>query len=264
MHTYSFNFWYQFDLHRGKIIALFLFFATVGLFAQSKKNRFHQQEKYETNKPKKEINLPNYDEKLLHYGFFLGLNYDRTIVNYSKAYFQDSLYANITPVGEGGFSLGFLMNFRLHDQLAFKIVPSVGFYTRSLNYTFSREDTLEGNPLQITQAVETSIIEMQFLFKYRSLRRKNTRMYVVAGVKPGIRAGGKKSEPGELKLGVTRFDFCIEYGAGIEIYFPYFKWSPELRFSHGIVNINDGGGGFYNRPIQSLFTHTVSLYFFFE
>ncbi|MFN0049415.1 MAG: porin family protein [Cytophagales bacterium] len=265
MQTHSFNFWHQFHLHWRKLIFLSFFFASFCSFSQtqSKRNRLNQQDKYEVNKVKKDINLPNYDEKFLHYGFFLGLNYDRTILKYSEAYFSDSIYKSITPLGEGGFSLGFLMNFRLHDQVAFKIVPSVGFYTRSVNYQFSRKDTLIGNPIESVQAVETSFIEMQFLVKYRSLRRKNTRMYVVAGVKPSIRAGGKKSEDGQPTLGISRFDFSIEYGAGIEIYFPYFKWSPELRFSHGLINLRQTGG-LYNTPLQALYTHTVSLYFFFE
>lgn len=263
MQTYSFNFWHQFYLPRGKIAFLFLFFVATLAVGQSKKNRVNLQEQYDVNQQKKDIHLPNYDEKLLHYGFFLGLNYDRTIVRFAETYFQDSLYKSITPVGEGGFALGFLMNLRLHDQLAFKIVPSVGFYTRSINYQFSRRDTLINNPTESTQSVETSFIELQFLMKYRSLRRKNTRMYVVAGVKPAIRAGGKKSDSSEQRLSVSRFDFCIEYGAGIEIYFPYFKWSPELRFSHGLINLNDSGG-LYNRPLESIFTHTISLYFFFE
>ncbi len=263
MQTYSINFWHQFNLYRGKIIFSILLFICVSSYSQSKRNRVNQQEQYEVNQQKKDIHLPNYDEKLLHYGFFLGLNYDRTIIKYAETYFSDSLYKNITPVGEGGFALGFLMNFRLHDQLAFKIVPSVGFYTRSINYQFSRVDTILSNPIESTQSVETSFIELQLLMKYRSLRRKNTRMYVVAGIKPAIRAGGKKSDASEQRLGITRLDFCIEYGAGIEIYFPYFKWSPELRFSHGLVNLSEPGG-LYNRPLESIFTHTVSLYFFFE
>ncbi len=262
MQTYSSNFWHQFHLHGRKVAFFLLLLVASGtIYAQSKKNRINQQEQYERNKPKKDIYLPNYDEKLLHYGFFLGVNYDRTILQYSDAYFTDSTYKKITPVGEGGFALGFLMNIRLHDQLAFKIVPSVGFYTRTVNYEFLKPDPALELPNPSPQSIETSFIEMQFLLKYRSLRRKNTRFYAVAGVKPSIRAGGKKNETQTLAL--SRFDFCIEYGAGIEIYFPYFKWSPELRFSHGLVNLNTGNG-IYNRPLTSILTHTVSLYFFFE
>jgi hypothetical protein len=32
-------------------------------------------------------------------------------------------------------------------------------------------------------------------------------------------------------------DFTIEAGMGFEIYFKYFKFAPEIRFSHGINNI---------------------------
>lgn len=223
-----------------------------------------QQERYVRNKPKKEINLPNYDEKLLHYGFFLGLNYDRVNIRHASAFFNDSIYKSVTPIGEAGFSLGFLMNVRLHDQLAFKIVPSVGFYTRTLEYRLNYLDSLNFiTEMESKKTAEMSMIETQFLLKYRSLRRKNTRMYLVGGFKPSVRAGGRRSDGSNQRLSVSRFDFSVEYGAGLEIYFPYFKWSPEIRFSHGLININEGNG-FYNRPIASMLTHTVSLYFFFE
>lgn len=263
MPSHSTYIWHQFYLHWRKVVFCLLLFSTYISFSQSKKSRVTQQEKYERNKPKKEINLPNYDEKLIHYGFFLGLNYDRVSIRHSQTYLEDTIYKKITPLGEAGFALGFLMNIRLHDQLAFKIVPSVGFYTRNIRYEFTKEDPLYTNPLQINQSTETSMIEMQFLMKYRSLRRKNTRAYVIAGIKPSIRAGGRRGNSGEQRMNYGRIDCSIEYGAGLEIYFPYFKWSPELRFSHGIVNVNTGDG-LYNRALESIFTHTVSLYFFFE
>lgn len=218
-----------------------------------------QQETYDRYKRKKDINLPNYDEKKLHYGFFLAMNYNRLQITESPKFAQDSAVTAISPVGTPGFALGFLLNLRLADQLAFKVVPSVGFYQRSLNYTFANS-----NRIDTLQEEEMTFVELQLLLKYRSVRRKNTRMYLVGGIKPSIRAGGKKADNSEAKLALGRFDFSLEYGAGIEVYFPYFKWSPELRFSHGLVNLNTGVTNGINDYITKALTHTVTLYFFFE
>lgn len=216
-----------------------------------------QQQTYDRYKRKQEINLPNYDERLLHYGFFLALNYNRTQITRSNYYYATDTFQTIQANGTGGFALGFLLNVKLADQLSFKVVPSVGFYDYSVLFT-------KYNGTTIDQTVETTFIETQFLLKYRSIRRKNSRMYLIGGIKPAIRAGGKKSEPGDPKISMNRINLSIDYGAGFELYFPYFKWSPEIRFSHGLLNLNADAGNDFNKSLSSILTHTVTLYFFFE
>ncbi|HNE48548.1 MAG TPA: PorT family protein, partial [Saprospiraceae bacterium] len=36
---------------------------------------------------------------------------------------------------------------------------------------------------------------------------------------------------------VSPSDFSVELGAGIQMFFPYFIFSPEIKFSRGISNI---------------------------
>jgi hypothetical protein len=261
MQKYTPYIWHKFNLHSRKIV--FTLFAIWGVCSATAQD-YQQTQRKGKEKRKTNLNLVNYDEKLLHYGFFLGVNYNRSTITIADKFFSDSIYSRITPVGEGGFSIGFLANLRLHDQIAFKVVPSVGFYTRTVDYKFNYLDENRGvTTLESRQSVETANVEMQFLLKYRSLRRRNSRMYLIGGTKPAIRVGGRRGNTPQERLNVTRFDFSIDYGAGLEIYFPYFKWSPEIRFSHGIVNIN-GKNELFNTPIEKLYTHTVSLYIFFE
>lgn len=220
---------------------------------------------YSRDPKSKIINLPNYDDKKLHYGFFLALNYNRVIITESEYYMQSTGIKAITPLAKTDFSLGFLLNLRLHDQLAFRVIPSVGFYDRAVNYTFYGKDgisdSISRNSEQLT---EVAMVETQFLLKYKSLRRKNHRFYVVGGLKPAIRAGGKKANKTENRMGFGRVDLSIEYGIGIDFYFKFFKFAPELRFSNGIVNVNTTDVNSYNQSIANMLTHTVTLYFFFE
>lgn len=212
----------------------------------------------------REINLPNYDSKFLHYGFFLALNYNRLIINESDYFLNSNNIKSLAPIGQVDFSLGFLLNIRLHDQLAFKVVPSVGFYDRKLKYTYYSKDGSDSTNNSSEQIAETAMLEMQFLLKYKSLRRKNHRFYVIGGVKPAVRAGGKRANSAEFKMGYGRFDFSIEYGIGVDLYFKFFKFSPELRFSSGIANVNSADQNQFNLSLKNMFTHTVTLYFFFE
>lgn len=248
-----------------RFLTCFFVFAYVFAKAQAP-----EQNEYHPDPKKRIINLPNYDDKKLHYGFFLGLNYNRLLIDESDYFINSKVLRTVTPVADLGFSLGFLMNVRLHDQLSLKFIPSVGFYDKVLKFSYYSKQTPDTDSVSVSkpeERVETTFLELSILLKYKSMRRKNHRFYVVGGVKPCIRVGGKsndKKTAGAGAFDVRRTDFCIEYGTGIDFYFKYFKFSPELRFSHGLVNINSTNTNQYNLSIADMLSHTITLYFFFE
>lgn len=241
------------------------------LFSSIIKAQPPEQIEYNRDPKKRVINLPNYDDKKLHYGFFLGLNANRSLIDRSSYFINSKTLSTVTPVSDIGFSLGFLMNIRLHDQLSLKFIPSVGFYDKVFKYTYYSKVDPNADSVSTTlpeQRVETTFLELSILLKYKSIRRKNHRFYVVGGVKPSVRVGGKSSgnnsSSGGSLFDIKRTDFAIEYGAGIDFYFQYFKFSPELRFSHGILNMNAPNANPFNLSLADMLTHTVTLYFFFE
>jgi hypothetical protein len=68
------------------------------------------------------------------------------------------------------------------------------------------------------------------------MRFNNTRMYFIGG---GSYVFNTKSQA-EINLDpivTAKRDFTVEAGMGFEIYFKYFKFAPEIRFSHGINNL---------------------------
>ena len=63
-------------------------------------------------------------------------------------------------------------------------------------------------------------------------------MYLLAGGTFSIETNVRKKELiGASKLSTGTMDFAIEYGIGFEQFFEFFKFAPELRFSHGLVNL---------------------------
>jgi hypothetical protein len=260
--AYTSYLWHQFNLHGRKALIVILLSISFVTIAQPP-----PQKSYKRYKPKIDINLPFYDDRLLHYGFFLALNYNRLNINQSDYFIDSHDIKTVTPTATVGFSLGFLLNIRIADQLSFKIIPSVGFYDRDLTYTYynkSLDDHSDGNDTLDVKVTETTFIETSFLLKYKSVRRNNHRFYLIGGLKPSIRAGGKKPDASNKVIGFGRYDLTIEYGFGVDLYFQYFKFAPELRFSHGLVNMNTGDNNPWNNSLQSMYTHTVTLYFFFE
>lgn len=210
-----------------------------------------------------EINLPNYDNKKLHYGFILAGNY-ATYTLKPSAYFysiNDTL-KRVEPSGVGGFTLGFILNARMHDNFDFRVTPQVGFYQRGVEYTFISKTT--GAKVADKQMVEATFVELPILVKYKSQRRNNFRMYIVGGVKPSISTSNKNKDQRPDKLRFNSYDLAIDYGLGCDIYFPLFKLSPEIRFSNGLVGMKAPDNNLYANSIQNLRSKTMTFMLNFE
>jgi hypothetical protein len=79
--------------------------------------------------------------------------------------------------------------------------------------------------------------------------------------------GQKKNDPEVLQL--NSYDLTLEYGVGLDMFYPYFKFAPEIRYSRGLANLhqpyyNADAGTIYNNSLQKLTTNTITLYLNFE
>jgi hypothetical protein len=242
------NLWHQFYLYRYKVILFFslqLLFLFFSFAAQAQKKRYVRE------------NLPNHDDKSMHYGFYLAGNAARFTLVHSDYYVErlrDSMAVN--PKFFPGFSIGFILNKRLTDFIDLRFLPGVSFYSRGVEYKTSTTTVL--------QEMGATSIEFPLLFKFKSLRRGNVRMYFVGGAKAGVDIGNKKKASASTELEVNTQDFAIEYGVGLDLFYPFFKFAPELRFSNGIVNRYAAGVNPYSRSVQGVRSNTVTLYLNFE
>ena len=166
---------------------------------------------------------------------------------------------SINPEPSVGFTTGFIFNFRLFGLLDARLLPSVSFYQRSVVFRYQNDSTTR----ELSQST-FSFMELPILLKFKSVRRNNTRMYIIGGIKPAVEVGSKKKEIQPDRLRATSFDFNVEYGLGFDFYYPLFKFSPEIRFSHGFSNLRNADPNPYARSISKMYTHTVTLYFNFE
>lgn len=242
------NIRHSFHLH-GKKIITFALLCFIFCF-----NEVHAQ-----NNDK--INLPNYDKKWLHYGFVIGTHFSSMGLQYNENFTDrrmDTLHS-IMPKNTFGFSLGLIVNLRLNQFFDLRLLPEVSFYEHHITYNYINES-------QHNELIESTFVEFPLLVKYKSERRKNTRMYLVGGIEPGIEATGSKDpQLMEDKLIIEDANMSISVGVGLDIYYPLFKFSPEIRYSHGITNllspVNDNH---LSEGINRLTTNTVTLYFLFE
>ena len=165
-------------------------------------------------------NLPYVDDKLLHFGFSLGIN----SMDFRVTTTSDSVGARVSTLSPG-FSVGIISDLRLNRYLNLRFTPTLHFGQRQLNY-FPR---VKGDSVLITSIP----ISLPVYLKYSAERKGNFRPYLIAGGGMSIDLATNKENPVLLKP----VNLFAEFGVGCDIYFLFFKLAPELKYSIGFNDI---------------------------
>jgi hypothetical protein len=245
---YASNIWHKLYIYGRKISLIALICgASQALFAQN-----HHEHKT--------AHLVNYDDKLVHYGFFLGGHSSHFRMRYAEEYLTIPNLHSIVTVPAAGFNLGFIINLKLAQYLDFRTTPMVGLHQFTLNYNAigSGRDSIN------VATKEAFYAGIPLLFKYKSQRRDNHRVYLIGGFTPTFEVSSFQDDELADQLLLRRFDVRYEVGFGIDIYFPLFKFSPEIRYSHGLLDMLRPIDNSYSRPLDRLTMHSISIYLQFQ
>ncbi len=202
--------------------------------------------------------LEYYDDKPIHYGILFAVPFTRFNIKHNNDFVsKDSAFVIQSPTN-AAFRMGFTINAYLNEHFDLRTTPAVSLYERHVKFSYP-------NGTDRTEKRESTWIEIPLLLKYKSLRRVNSRMYMIAGVTLGIETNVKRNRGGGAgAIDTKSSDFSIDYGIGYEQFFEFFKFAPELRFSHGLTNMLVPGTNSVGNGISRMRTHTVTLYLNFE
>jgi len=246
---YVLNFRHQLNIHWSKVILILIMMS--GFCGRS-----YAQSGLNFGK----LNLSSYDERWLHYGFLIGAHTSNYRLKYNEAFTTpefDSLHSVVTP-GTAGFKIGFVVDVALYQFLSLRASPTVGFYENDLRYRFSNATTL-------SELKDATIVELPILLKYKSVRRRNNRMYLLAGLSPTIEASGSKDENDvRERLETKSFNVNMELGVGTDLFFQYFKFAIEMRYSRGLRNLLEKNVNQFNAPLSRLTQHNIGFFITFE
>jgi len=114
--------------------------------------------------------------------------------------------------------------------------------------------------------IESTLIDFPLYIKYKSARYNNYRTYVLAGVKYSLDIASQENinDEGQEIVKLKRDDLMGEIGFGIDYYLEYFKFSPEIKLSYGILNLLSEDETIYTKSINRLSTNGWMLSFTFE
>jgi hypothetical protein len=174
-----------------------------------------------------------YDDKLLHFGFSLGLNTMDFRITPSQAYLSaDSLYPEVSMLNPG-INIQIVTDLHPANHIDIRFLPGVSFGQRNIRYY---KDKVLYND---NQRLESSFLEFPLLLKYKGDRLNNVRPYFITGLNFRYDLAAKKEydEEKPVYVRLKRSDLYYEIGGGLDFYLIYFKFSIELKMSNGLFDV---------------------------
>jgi hypothetical protein len=178
-------------------------------------------------------NLTDLDYKTFRLGFSLGTNYmdldveHTELVQDGKIYYAD--VANIVP----GFTVGLITDFRLHRYFNFRFTPTLLLGERNLK--FRTYDVATAGVFEDDKVVNMFSLPIDFpvYLRYSAERYGNFKPFVQIGAGTYFDLG--RDEQTDVTLNLS--DYYFSAGIGCDLYFRFFKLSPELKFNFGRMNV---------------------------
>jgi hypothetical protein len=221
--------------------------------------------------------IPTFDRKLIHYGFYLGINQNDFKLNFtdkqipipgspsSPIIFYDK--PNITVLVNGGFNVGLIADLRLHKNLNLRLEPGLVSNTKRILFNHLNTSTSSQDSIR---EIGSTYLHVPFVFKFSTNRYKNIRPYILGGVSYDYNfSSNEKNQDDNLaqEFRTKTHNFMYEVGIGIDFYLYYFKFSPSIRGVFAINNeikYDNDLNSRWTAPINFMGTRGLFLNFAFE
>jgi len=120
----------------------------------------------------------------------------------------------------------------------------------------------------VEQYIKSTYLSIPVDLKINALRFNNYRPYVITGLAPTFDLTVKKGK----ELLVKPSDLLFEIGMGLDLYYPFFKMIPELKFCFGLnsiieqyrTDLSDASLLKYSNSINSMYSRMIVLTLYFE
>ena len=191
--------------------------------------------------------------------------------NWQARYFDPGVNGYITDYLTGissprtqGFAIGFITRYRITEHLEVRVNPALVFADRSLSYTYATPSE------DVIKQVQATTVDFPLSLKLKSDRVGNFRAYVLGGVKysQAIGKGGNANDadtnPLDKLVKNSKGFASYDAGLGCDIYFEFFKLSPEIKLSNSLGNILVPENQPFSSPISKLSLHSIMFSLIFE
>lgn len=161
-----------------------------------------------------------------------------------------------------GFAIGFITRYSFNEHVELRSTPLLSFTDKMIKYEY--QDITQNTEKQ----VQNTAVDIPLSFKLKSDRIADFRLYLTGGVKYSFNINKKPNQtdvgPLDRKLQIVRNYASYEAGIGCDIYFEYFKLSPELKLANSFGDVLQHEQHPYAIPLSKLFLHTIMFSLNFE
>lgn len=211
------------------------------------------------------LNRPYADLRRWHLGFSVGMHtLDLSFTHNGFTTDNGETWFMEQPDFSPGFCVNGLLDVRLNDYFNVRLTPGMYFGNRVVKMHDTTNDAWQ------QQNIKSNYVVIPVDLKFSATRYHNVRPYLVGGVM-GVFDVSKKRPREFLRLKST--DFMLTAGFGCDIYLPYFKLCPEIKFCFGLSDIlkherpdfeDDPDGMKFTNSLKKATTQMVVLSFYFE
>ena len=176
-------------------------------------------------------NLQNFDNRKIHFGYFIGLNQ----YNFKIDYKTNPNYT--TQVEEElGLNIGLIGDLKINEHLNLRFEPGLHTNKGALKFNERSKFTQYSDTLR---TIKSTYIHLPLLLKFSSKRIDNFRPYLIGGISTSFNLSSNQNSPEDNKNNVFRLKtntLYYELGFGIDFYLQYFKFSPSIRGLFSLKN----------------------------
>lgn len=193
--------------------------------------------------------MPYIDQRRIHFGFSVGTHIQDLALRNSGFITDDgeTWYAEV-PSFSPGFNVGLVSDLYICKYLNARFTPTLLFGNKVVEF---RE---EGSDARRTSDIKSTYIMLPISLKYSAKRLNNYCPYLLLGVAPTLDISKKKKE----LLHLNTYDTYLEVGIGCDIYLPFFKLIPELKFCFGLGDVVRHKRNDLTDPLDIKFTQAVN------
>ena len=214
-------------------------------------------------------NRYKFDKQFVHFGFTIGFNTADFSIRNSGSFLDTATHIySIENKQMPGFQIGPISNFRIADHWDLRFLVNLTFSQRNLTYYHLDRINQDGEKEYDFHVMKlpSTFIEFPVLVKFKGDRINNYRFYVIGGANAKLDLASKKKIPEVEKprIRLAQPDYYGEIGVGVDFYLPYFKFSPEIKYSTGFTNVAVPDGSDYTNSMLYLKSNMIYLSFHFE
>lgn len=205
-------------MHRIRRREIVLFFLLFGIMISALSAQIRSRDNY---------NYLDFQGKAYYFGMAFGTNFSGFRINQSNYFIGNDSVRIAEGKRKGGFNIHMIANLKMGEYFDFRFLPGFAFSYRSFLF----------NDLEEKQ-VESVFFELPFSLRYKSQPYKDKRVFVTGGLKYNYDiASSSKTRQAPTLIKISPHDFQWEVGFGMQFFYPFFIFSPEVKYSRGLGNI---------------------------